>query len=156
MRSCRLHGAHLLWCGLPLPRSQFDHCSCHFHAVPQFCQPAVPLSVLAYSMIMFRWHLCIPAGFFLMLGTVGWRASLAFVRHIYKVSLLSCHLLAWLLGALTHHARLLGWRLGIEANVLCVTCQCCHEHRPSNANEGRLVETLVSRTGALAAAGSTV
>ena len=25
------------------------------------------------------------AGFFLMLGTIGWRASLAFVRHIYKV-----------------------------------------------------------------------
>lgn len=24
-------------------------------------------------------------GFFLMLGTVGWRASLMFVRHIYKV-----------------------------------------------------------------------
>lgn len=28
-------------------------------------------------------------GFFLMLGTVGWRASLMFVRHIYKV----CHLM---------------------------------------------------------------
>ena len=26
-------------------------------------------------------------GFFLMLGTVGWRASLMFVRHIYKVAL---------------------------------------------------------------------
>ncbi len=25
-------------------------------------------------------------GFFLMLGTVGWRASLMFVRHIYKVT----------------------------------------------------------------------
>ena len=25
-------------------------------------------------------------GFFLMLGTVGWRASLMFVRHIYKVN----------------------------------------------------------------------
>jgi hypothetical protein len=23
-------------------------------------------------------------GFFLMLGTIGWRASLLFVRHIYK------------------------------------------------------------------------
>lgn len=23
-------------------------------------------------------------GFFIMLGTVGWRASLVFVRHIYK------------------------------------------------------------------------
>ena len=28
---------------------------------------------------------CICYGFFIMLGTVGWRASLMFVRHIYKV-----------------------------------------------------------------------
>ena len=32
---------------------------------------------------------CICYGFFIMLGTVGWRASLMFVRHIYKVML--CH-----------------------------------------------------------------
>ena len=30
---------------------------------------------------------CICYGFFIMLGTVGWRASLMFVRHIYKVIL---------------------------------------------------------------------
>jgi hypothetical protein len=30
--------------------------------------------------------------FFLMLGTVGWRASLLFVRRIYQVSLTEC---AW-------------------------------------------------------------
>ena len=29
---------------------------------------------------------CICYGFFIMLGTVGWRASLMFVRHIYKVN----------------------------------------------------------------------
>ena len=29
-------------------------------------------------------------GFFLMLGTVGWRASLMFVRHIYKVQSCAC------------------------------------------------------------------
>jgi hypothetical protein len=32
----------------------------------------------------FGYMLCICYGFFLMLGTVGWRASLAFTRHIYK------------------------------------------------------------------------
>ena len=30
---------------------------------------------------------CICYGFFIMLGTVGWRASLMFVRHIYKVTI---------------------------------------------------------------------
>ena len=32
-------------------------------------------------------------GFFLMLGTVGWRASLMFVRHIYKVHSLALHII---------------------------------------------------------------
>ena len=38
-------------------------------------------------------------GFFLMLGTVGFRASLAFVRHIYKCAalpLISCDIPPWL------------------------------------------------------------
>ncbi len=43
-------------------------------------------------------------GFFLMLGTVGWRASLMFVRHIYKVTPGSAVLEASRLSTADQHA----------------------------------------------------
>lgn len=33
----------------------------------------------------FGYMFMVSLGFFMMLGTVGWRASLTFVRYIYKV-----------------------------------------------------------------------
>jgi transmembrane 9 superfamily protein 1 len=42
------------------------------------------MSGLMQSCFFFGYVACVCLGFFIMLGTVGWRASLLFVRHIYK------------------------------------------------------------------------
>lgn len=42
------------------------------------------MSGLMQTSFYFGYMLCVCFGFFIMLGTVGWRASLLFVRHIYK------------------------------------------------------------------------
>jgi hypothetical protein len=42
------------------------------------------MSGFMQTAFFFGYMLMVCFGFFLMLGTVGWRASLMFVRHIYK------------------------------------------------------------------------
>lgn len=42
------------------------------------------MSGLMQSCFFFGYVACVCLGFFSMLGTVGWQASLLFVRHIYK------------------------------------------------------------------------
>jgi len=38
----------------------------------------------AQASFFFGYMAMVCGGFFVMLGTIGWRASLLFVRHIYK------------------------------------------------------------------------
>ena len=42
------------------------------------------------SAFFFLYNGTVCLAFFLMLGTVGWRSSLSFVRHIYRCSLMPC------------------------------------------------------------------
>lgn len=42
------------------------------------------MSGFMQTSFFFGYMLMVCFGFFLMLGTVGWRASLLFVRHIYR------------------------------------------------------------------------
>ena len=42
------------------------------------------------SAFFFLYNGTVCLAFFLMLGTVGWRSSLSFVRHIYRCSHLPC------------------------------------------------------------------
>jgi hypothetical protein len=60
-------------------------------------------------------------GFFLMLGTVGWRASLMFVRRIYQVSRQSCGF-SCLAGALQHAC------MGRAAALSTVHLWCRHSN----------------------------
>ena len=42
------------------------------------------------SAFFFLYNGTVCLAFFLMLGTVGWRSSLSFVRHIYRCFLMPC------------------------------------------------------------------
>lgn len=58
-----------------------------------FSAPAPVMTRLVPSLIFFGLGLQVCYAFFLMLGTVGYRASLMFVRHIYRCAAraLSCY-----------------------------------------------------------------
>jgi hypothetical protein len=68
-------------------------------------------------------------GFFLMLGTVGYRASLVFVRHIYKVCVGPSALLPHLNGSLG------GWVHRLS---------CCRRWRPTDVSLRRRVRNRPS------------
>jgi hypothetical protein len=73
----KMRGCRSVLCGGSTGIFIFFYCIYYYHARSD-------MSGFMQTSFFFGYMTCVCYGFFLMLGTVGFRASLFFVRHIYR------------------------------------------------------------------------